>query len=70
MEDDDGGVAAEVMHRYGRSGQPESQQVVAVLRAVTDVIKAEGLALSPTSYFAAVMSALEKPDTQASSQVR
>lgn len=66
--DADGGVAAEVAMRFGRSGQPDSQQVVAVLKAVTDVIRAEGLPVSPTSYFAAIMSALEKPDTQASQQ--
>ncbi|KAG2487102.1 hypothetical protein HYH03_014215 [Edaphochlamys debaryana] len=65
----DGGVAAEVMQRYGRSAQPESQQVLTVFRAVTDVIRAEGLPLSPTSYFAATMSALEKPETQGSQQV-
>ncbi len=66
--DADGGVAAEVAMRFGRSGQPDSQQVVAVLKAITDVIRAEGLPVSPTSYFAAIMSALEKPDTQASQQ--
>ncbi|PNH02025.1 Ribosomal RNA-processing protein 12 [Tetrabaena socialis] len=66
--DADGGVAAELSQRHGRSAQPESQQVMAVLRAVTDVIRSEGLPLSPTSYFAAVMSALEKPDTQAAPQ--
>ncbi|GLC60588.1 hypothetical protein PLESTB_001631100 [Pleodorina starrii] len=67
--DADGGVAAEIQQRYGRSAQPESQQVVAVLRAVTDVIRNEGLPLSPTSYFAAIMSALEQPNTQGSQQV-
>ncbi|EFJ51860.1 hypothetical protein VOLCADRAFT_87463 [Volvox carteri f. nagariensis] len=68
-DDADGGVAAEVTQRYGRSAQPESQQVVAVLQAVTDVIRNEGLPLSPTSYFAAIMSALEQPSTQGSHQV-
>ncbi|GFR52360.1 hypothetical protein Agub_g14918 [Astrephomene gubernaculifera] len=67
--DADGGVAAEVAQRYGRSAQPESQQVVAVFKAITDVIRTEGLPLSPTSYFAAIMSALEKPETQTSQQV-
>ena len=65
----DGGIGAEVMQRYGRSGQPDAQQVVAVLRAITDVIEAEGLPVGPTSYFAAIMSALEKPETQTSPQV-
>ncbi|GIL64267.1 hypothetical protein Vafri_18268 [Volvox africanus] len=66
--DADGGVAAEVAQRYGRSAQPESQQVVAVLRAITDVIRNEGLSPSPSSYFAAIMSALEQPSTQGSQQ--
>jgi hypothetical protein len=77
LDDDDYGpagassdpVAAEVMQRYGRSGQPDSQAVVAILKAVQDVVAAEGLQLSPTSYFAAIMAALEKPETQASQQV-
>ncbi|GLI63541.1 hypothetical protein VaNZ11_006530 [Volvox africanus] len=66
--DADGGVATEVAQRYGRSAQPESQQVVAVLRAITDVIRNEGLSPSPSSYFAAIMSALEQPSTQGSQQ--
>lgn len=68
--DPDGGVAAEVMQRYGRSGQPDAQQVVAVLRATTEVIRAEGLPVGPTAYFAALMAALDKPETQASPQAR
>ncbi|GIL82209.1 hypothetical protein Vretifemale_11129 [Volvox reticuliferus] len=66
--DADGGVAAEIAQRYGRSAQPESQQVVAVLKAITDVIRNEGLSPGPSSYFAAIMSALEQPNTQGSQQ--
>lgn len=67
--DADGGVAAEIQRRFGHSAQPESQQVAVTLQAITDVIKNEGLPLSPTSYFAATMSALEQPSTQNSRQV-
>ncbi len=35
----DGGVVAEVLAKHGRSAQPESQQVVAVMRAVCDVVR-------------------------------
>lgn len=62
-------VAEEVLNRYGYSKQPQSQQVVAVLRAVEEVIQAQSLPLTPTSYFAAIMSALEKPETAKSVDV-
>lgn len=66
----DGGISAEVTSRYGNSAAPDSKQVIAVLQAVTDIIKAEGLPVTPTSLFAATMSALENPDAQASPEVR
>ena len=44
-------------------------QLVAVLAALTDVIRNQALPLTPTSFFAAAMSALEKPDTRSSAQV-
>ena len=69
MELNDGGIIAEVMSKHGHSAQPESQQLVAVLHALQDAIKAEGLAASPTSFFAAGMSALEKPETRSSIHV-
>lgn len=64
-----GSVADEVVSRYGASQQAASQQVVAVLRAVEEVVQAQGLALTPTSYFAAIMSALDKPETTQSGEV-
>lgn len=64
-----GSVADEVIARYGASEQAVSQQVVAVLRAVEEVVQAQGLQLTPTSYFAAIMSALDKPETSQSSEV-
>lgn len=67
---DDGGVGAEIMARHGHSAQPESQQVIAVLQAVEEVIHAQSLQVTPTSYFAAIMSALEKEDTVKSQDVR
>eukprot|EP00879_Flechtneria_rotunda_P018341 GHRR01019238.1.p1 GENE.GHRR01019238.1~~GHRR01019238.1.p1 ORF type:complete len:243 (+),score=93.56 GHRR01019238.1:96-824(+) len=62
----DGGIVAEIHSRHGRSAQPESQQVLAVLRAVLEVISAEGMAATPTTIFAALMSALDRPDAQSS----
>lgn len=44
--------------------------MVAVLQALKEVVAGEGLTVTPTSLFAAAMSALEKPETQASAQVR
>ena len=66
----DGGILSEIMTKHGRSAQPESQQLVAVTRAVCEVVAAEKLQVTPTSLFAATMSALERPETQAAPQVR
>ena len=63
------GVAAEIYAKHRNSTQPESQQVCAVLGAVLEVVQAEGLQPTPTTLFAALMSSLEKPETQASAQV-
>jgi hypothetical protein len=65
----DGGIVAEIRGRHGHSAQPESQQVLAVLQAVLEVIAAEGMTASPTTIFAALMSALERPDAQSSPAV-
>ncbi|MEW5303887.1 MAG: hypothetical protein WDW36_006539 [Sanguina aurantia] len=65
----DGGITQELIQRHGRSPQPESRQLVAVLQAVTDVILAEGLSLTPAALFAATMAALDRPETQASPEV-
>jgi hypothetical protein len=69
-EENDGGVTEEVSRRHGNSSQPESQQIMAVLNAVKEVILAENLSVTPTALFAATMSALEKSETQQSAQVR
>lgn len=67
--DTDGGIVAEINSRHGRSAQPQSKQVVAVLQAVLEVLQAEGMPRTPTTMFAATMSAMDKPETQASAQV-
>ncbi|KAF5829827.1 hypothetical protein DUNSADRAFT_15445 [Dunaliella salina] len=55
--------------RLPRAFHALTPQLVAVLAALTEVIHAQGLPLTPTSFFAATMSALEKPDTRNSSLV-
>jgi hypothetical protein len=66
----DGGIVSELQSRHGHSAQPESQQVLAVLQAVLEVISAQGMSTTPTTMFAALMSALERPDAQESPVVR
>jgi hypothetical protein len=68
-QDHDGGVVAELTSRHGRSQQSSSRQVLAVLEAILAVLQAEGMPRTPTTMFAAIMSALDKQETQASSQV-
>lgn len=63
---EDGGVVSELQSRHGHSAQPESQQVLAVLQAVLEVISAQSMSATPTTIFAALMSALERPDAHAS----
>ena len=46
------------------------RQVCAVLQAVLDVVAAQGMQPTPTAIFAAVMSSLDRPQTQASAEVR
>ena len=71
VNEDPGGVVAELRARHGRSTQPESSAVMAVLQAVLDVLAAEAMAPSPTAIFAACMSSLESsPDTRKDPQVR
>jgi hypothetical protein len=62
-------IAAEIMSRHRKSQQPESQQVCAVLGAVQEVVRAEGLEVTPTALFAALMSALENDATRATPEV-
>ncbi|DBA66455.1 TPA: hypothetical protein ACH3X2_002431 [Trebouxia sp. C0005] len=63
------GVAGEIYAKHRNSTQPESHQVCAILGAVLEVVQAEGLQPTPTTLFAALMSSLEKSETQASAQV-
>ena len=65
-----GGVAAELLAKHSRSRQPESQQLCLILTAVLEVLQGEGMEPTPTALFAAIMSSLEKPETQASAQAR
>ena len=65
-----GGVAAELLAKHSRSQQPESQQLCLILHAVLEVLRGEGMEATPTALFAAIMSSLEKPETQASAQAR
>ena len=44
-------------------------QVCAVLQAVLDVVASQGMQPTPTAIFAAVMSSLDRPATQASAEV-
>eukprot|EP00798_Chlamydomonas_sp_ICE-L_P031076 gene31076-6203_t len=69
MSDSDGGVVQEILAKHGNSAQPESRQVVAILQATSEVIKVNGMQVSPISIFAASMSALERPETASSAQV-
>jgi hypothetical protein len=63
---EDGGIVPELQSRHGHSAQPESQQVLAVLGAVLEVISSQGMPATPTSMFAAIMSAMETTDAQQS----
>lgn len=62
-------LASEIFRRHGHSAQPHSQQLCAILSAVLEVLRAEGLQPSPTALYAALMSSLEKPETLNNSEV-
>lgn len=59
----------EILTRHGRSTQPESRQLVAILGAVCEVIKQEGLSPSPAAVYGATMNALESPGTRSSAEI-
>jgi hypothetical protein len=59
-----GDPIAALYNKHKRSPQPESKQVSAVLEAVAEILRQEGIPPSPTAVFAAVMSSLERADTQ------
>jgi hypothetical protein len=63
------GLVASILARHQHSAQPHSQQLCAILTAVLEVLKAEGLQATPTALYAALMSSLEKPETLQNSEV-
>jgi hypothetical protein len=62
-------IIDEILGKHSRSAQPESQHLVAVTLAIKEVVLSEKLEVTPTSLFAAAMSALEQPATQSTPQV-
>ena len=48
-------LAQEIFRKYAGKTQPESRQLVAILAAVQEVVKAQGLEVTPTAMFAALM---------------
>lgn len=56
--------------KHLNSKQPESQNIVAVLSAIIDVINSQKLQPTPVSVFAAVVSSLSTGDAQGSPQAR
>ncbi|GAB4822579.1 hypothetical protein N2152v2_009625 [Parachlorella kessleri] len=63
------GLVASIFARHQKSPQPQSQQLCAILTAVLDVLRAEGLQATPTALYAALMSSLEKQETLQNSEV-
>lgn len=48
-------LAQEIHSKFSGKTQPESRQLVAILGAVSEVLKAQGLEVTPTAMFAALM---------------
>lgn len=48
-------LAQEIYRKYAGKTQPESKQLVAILAAVQEVVRAQGLEPTPTAMFAALM---------------
>ena len=69
MEDPPPGLVAELLRKHQKSQQPSSQQLCAVLAAIMEVIRAEGLQGTPAALFGAIMTSLEQPSTQNSPEV-
>lgn len=69
LEPQDEGLVQEILARHGHSAQPHSQQLCAILSAVLEVLRAEGLQPTPTALYAALMSSLEKKETLNNSEV-
>ena len=52
-------IAEELLRRHGRSPQPSSARLIALLKATLDVLASRGLSATPGALFAALMPALE-----------
>lgn len=52
-------IAEELLRRHGRSPQPSSARLIALLKATLDVLESRGLSATPGALFAALMPALE-----------
>ena len=48
-------LAQEIFRKFSGKTQPESRQLVAILTAVQEVVRAQGLEVTPTAMFAALM---------------
>ena len=48
-------LAQEIHAKFAGKTQPESRQLVAILAAVQEVVRAQGLEVTPTAMFAALM---------------
>lgn len=48
-------LAQEIFVKYAGKTQPESKQLVAILSAVQEVVRAQGMEVTPTAMFAALM---------------
>jgi len=57
-------VVAEVEARFGHSKQPESIKLVAITKATAQVVRMQGLEVSPVSIFSALTSTLTSAGAQ------
>ena len=64
-----GDPVAELYERNLTSSSAESKHVTAVLEAVADILRQEGIKPSPTAVFAASLSSLERANTEASPEM-
>lgn len=63
MEDSD--VSVSIKSRYGRSQQPEHQHLCAVVTAMAEVLREQGLEPTATAYFGACMASLQRQTSNA-----
>eukprot|EP00854_Cymbomonas_tetramitiformis_P011983 gene11983-14157_t len=64
-----GNIITQLLSKHTNASQPESQQVVAVLRALQEVLESQGMNPSPTAVFAAIMTPLSQPEVHKRSSV-